>query len=247
MPADPTGTSRSSIDWPCSSFRSRSSASWASATARMFAVAVSSAASRSGSSRDPALRTVSSVTRIESGATSLPPTRASISATASSPPRRTSSMIAATGSLTSPRAGWSARTSFARASGSLPSQTNRLNLIARPPGGGARRGRDFLANLESVLLQRPPRRHQVDDAVGEADQWRQLHRALHLDHVRVAAGLLEVAFGGSRVFGGDAHPSHSPLGLAEALVALAARQHHPAGAIGEVEDLVDDPVPLLFE
>ena len=46
---------------------------------------------------------------------------------------------------------------------------------------------DLLAHLEVVLLQRAAGRDQVDDAVGEADQRRQLDRALDLDRLHLAS------------------------------------------------------------
>ena len=86
---------------------------------------------------------------------------------------------------------------------------------------------------------------EVDDAVAEADQRRQLDRALDLDHLDLAAGLLEVALGDARVLGRDPHHPQPPLRLAEALVAAAPGEHHPAAAEAEVEQLVDGPVGLL--
>ena len=113
-------------------------------------------------------------------------------------------------------------------------------LVGDPVGdeaGGALD--DLLAHLEVVLLQGAAGGDQVDDAVAEADQRRQLDRALDLDHLDLAAGALEVALGDARVLGRDPHHPEAALGLAEALVALAPGEHHAAAAEAEVEQLVD--------
>src|SRR5690349_5794168 len=47
---------------------------------------------------------------------------------------------------------------------------------------------DLLAHLEVVLFQGAAGGDEVDDAVGEADQRRQLDRALDLDHFHLATG-----------------------------------------------------------
>ena len=183
---------------------------------------------------------------------------------------RTSSMIAATGSLTSPEGGLQRRGSRPRAPArSLPSQSKRLILIAPPPGAAARPGRrprrraacgrrgwrsaarcevaissrisrPFSSRVRPVATRSTMPSARPISGASSTEPFTSITSAL-------AAGLLEVALGDPRVLGRDAHPSESPLGLAEALVAPAARQHHPAGAVGEVEDLVDDPVRLLLE
>ena len=104
---------------------------------------------------------------------------------------------------------------------------------------------DLLAHLEVVLFQGAAGGDQVDDAVGEADQRRQLDRALDLDHFDLAAGPLEVALGDARVLGRDPHHPQAPLGLPQPLVALAPGEHHATAAEAEVEQLVDDAVGLL--
>ncbi len=88
-------------------------------------------------------------------------------------------------------------------------------LVGDPVGdeaGGALD--DLLAHLEVVLLQGAAGGDEVDDPVAEADQRRQLDRALDLDHLDLAAGLLEVALGDPRVLGRDPHHPEAALGLA---------------------------------
>ncbi len=81
-----------------------------------------------------------------------------------------------------------------------------------PVGDEARRADDdLLPHLEFVLLQGAAGGDEVDDAVGEADQRRQLDRALDLDHLDLAAGGLEVALGHARVLGRDPHQAQAPL------------------------------------
>ncbi len=126
------------------------------------------------------------------------------------------------------------------------STSRRAQLVGDPVGDEARRALDdLLAHLEVVLLQGAAGGDEVDDAVGEADQRRQLDRALDLDHLDLAAGRLEVALGDARVLGRDPHHPEAPLGLAQALVAPAPGEHHAAAAEAEVEQLVDDAVGLL--
>src|SRR5438874_6374711 len=156
----------------------------------MLAAAVSSASTNSGASRDAAPRTASSGCRSPSADTGVPPRRDSISATAVSPPSLTSSMIPVTAPLTSPSRGCRARILCASAAGSAPSQSNDSILISAPlrpqaldevvdlrrpqlvgdavrdqAGSGLR---DLLADLEAIVLQRPPGGHKVDDPVGQA-------------------------------------------------------------------------------
>ena len=49
---------------------------------------------------------------------------------------------------------------------------------------------DLLADYQVVLAQRRPGRSQIDDRLGEAGERRQLDRALDLDDLGLAAGLL---------------------------------------------------------
>ena len=58
---------------------------------------------------------------------------------------------------------------------------------------------------------------------------------------------LEVALGRARVLGRDPHRPEPPLGLFERRVAAAGGEHHAAGAVAEVEELVDGAVALLGE
>jgi hypothetical protein len=98
---------------------------------------------------------------------------------------------------------------------------------------------DLLAHLEVVLVQGATGRDQIDDPSAEPDQRRQLDRSLHLDHLDLAPGLLEVALGDPRVLAGDPHHPQPPLRLAEAARRPCDREHHAAAAVAEVEQLVD--------
>src|SRR6266511_3713345 len=223
MPAAATGSSRTSTSCPSGSStpagRVRASTS-ARATVSTLRAATRSASRTSGSRRPGAAATASGSTRNDSGISS--PSRSAISRSAASPPSRTPSTIRVTSSVTSENAGTSER--------------------SRPAGRAAR---DLLPDLEPVVRQRPAGVHEVNDPVGEADERRELHGALDLNDLGLAPRVLEVALGGTGVLRRDAHRSQAARGLAEALVALPSGDHHPAGAVTEVEQLVDRPVPLL--
>ena len=64
---------------------------------------------------------------------------------------------------------------------------------------------DLLADDEVVLAQRRAGRGEVDDRLDDPGQRRELDRALDLDDLGLAPGLLEVAGGDLRVLGRDAH------------------------------------------
>ena len=116
----------------------------------------------------------------------------------------------------------------------------RLQLVRDRVGDQARGGDgDLLDHLEAVLAQRRAGRGEVDDAVDEARQRRQLDRALDLDDLDLAAGLGEVVGGDARVLGRDPDAPEAPQRAADR-VALGARgDDHVAAAEAEVEQLVD--------
>ncbi len=64
--------------------------------------------------------------------------------------------------------------------------------------------RDHLHLDQPVLLERAPRRDEVDDPRRQPQHRRQLHRAVELDAFGLHAARLEMAAGGVRIFGGDA-------------------------------------------
>src|SRR5512142_1717683 len=66
-----------------------------------------------------------------------------------------------------------------------------LQLVRDTVGDQPRRARsDLLADDEPVLAERRSRRGEVDDPLDEPGQRRELHRALHLDDLRLATRLL---------------------------------------------------------
>src|SRR5262249_34886320 len=148
----------------------------------------------------------------------LPPSkRSTYSRSAASPRARTSATIPATASLTDSAPGASARTwaatsygsPSARRSTATPASARRVGDDAAPPlhhlvdrarlelvrdrVGDEARGRlgDLLAHHEAVLLQRRACRGEVDDRLDEAGQRRELDRALDLDDLGLAAGVLQ--------------------------------------------------------
>ena len=100
---------------------------------------------------------------------------------------------------------------------------------------------------EPVLAQRRAGRGQVDDALGQPGQRRQLDRALDLDDLGLAAGALEVARGDPRVLRRDAHHAEPPQRLVQPVLARGRRDDHHARAEPQVEQLVDRPLGLLGE
>ena len=81
--------------------------------------------------------------------------------------------------------------------------------------------------------------------VAEADQRRQLDRALDLDQFDPAAGRLEIALGDPRVLGRDPHHSQPPLRFRQAVVPGLGGEDHPAAAEAEGEELEDGAIRLL--
>src|SRR4051812_31692791 len=191
----------------------RSSSSPARATARTLAIATCSP------SRTAAVTSKGSGADVK---------RASYSATAASPRARTSAMIAATSSATEAPDGTAARISAARAAASSRRtqalqhgvDLRRLDPVGDgvgdQPGGG---GRDLLADDQPVLAQGRARRREVDDPVDHAGQRRELHGALDLDDLDLAAGALEVVVGDPRVLGGDPHVPESAQRLGRRVLA----------------------------
>src|ERR1019366_7186198 len=119
-------------------------------------------------------------------------------------------MISATLSATDSGAGTSARSSCANTVGSIASNTRSdciqalqqavdragLQLVGDRVGDQPRRAHcDPLADPEPVLPQWRPRRREVDDALDQAGQRRQLDRALDLDDLRLTPGREEVPRG----------------------------------------------------
>src|SRR3954447_11294430 len=147
---------------------------------------------------------------------STPSKRSTYRRSAPSPCSRTSSTIARTSSATDSAPGASECTRTAALCASLPNPIVkrstltqplqhlvdrwRLELVGDRVGDEPRgRDRDLLAHDEPVLLQRRARRRQVDDRLDEPGQRRELHRALHLDDLRLAPGALEEVGGDPRI------------------------------------------------
>ena len=231
----------------------------------MFRAATRIASRTSGSSSPGAAATASGSTRSDSGTASPRPSATSRSP--ASPPLRTLSTIRSTSAahLAERRRQRSQPARERRRVASVPLDAldphwrrrlpqplgQRVHLAGAQLVGhavGDQAGRaagDLLAHLELVLGQRPPGVDEVHDPVGEPDDRRQLDRPLDLDHLGLATRLLEVALRRARVLGRDPHRAQAALRLAEALVALAAGEHHPAGPVAQVEKLVDGAVALL--
>ena len=164
-------------------------------------------------------------------------------------PRRppgTAAMISATASATDSAAGTRARSarprltasptrpthparSVARTRPSSSSISAALQLVRDRVGDQAGRGgHDLLAHDEAVLAQRRAGRRQVDDALDEARQGRELDRALDLDDLRLAPGALELAPGDPGVLRRDAHHAEAPQRLGRRILAGDGREHHRA-------------------
>src|SRR6185437_13304461 len=152
--------------------------------------------------------------------------RAVYSSSAPSPRSRTSSRIAAVARSTPPSCAPSnaSRRSSSRSKPAASEERRRGSTTARPREGiderrerlalelergrvhdqPAGNGEDLLDRREPVRLERAARVHQVHDRVGEADQRRELHRAVELDEVDVHALGGEVLARGLDVFRRDA-------------------------------------------
>src|SRR5947209_9505870 len=100
------------------------------------------------------------------------------------------------------RAGWSLAVSRSHRIESFQESVDRLGLelvrhrVGDQPGGALR---DLLPDHEPVFSQRRTARGEVDDALGQPGQRRQLDRPLDLDDLHLAPGLEEVPGGGARV------------------------------------------------
>src|SRR4051794_1608992 len=186
------------------------------------------------------------------GPLASPPNLRSHSRTAASPPSRTLSTISRTSAATDSAAGTSARTSAATAAASSTLQLRRIadpreqlvdlgglelvgDRVRDQPRG---RGPDLLADDEPVLLQRRPRRGQVDDALDQPGQRRELDRALDLDDLGLAARALEVGGGDPRVLRRHAHAPQAPQRLRGRVLPRDRREDHDAAAVAEVGELV---------
>ena len=103
---------------------------------------------------------------------------------------------------------------------------------------------DVLDGDEIVRLQRVAGRHEIDDRVGEADQRRQLHRAVELDQVDVHRLRGEMLARGAHVLGGDAD-ARAALNGAAPVVAALRRDDEPAAADAKVERLIQAGAAVL--
>ena len=102
-----------------------------------------------------------------------------------------------------------------------------------------RGGRQDLGDLDQAVgAERLARLHEIDDPLGEADERRQLDRAVEPDHLDLDAALGEVPPREIRILGRD--PDPGPLRGIVALPELPGLgDHQPAHAEPEVERLVD--------
>ncbi len=97
---------------------------------------------------------------------------------------------------------------------------------------------------QTVGLERLAGVHQVDDAIRQAHERRQLHRAVKLDDVGLDALGGEVALGGFDVLGGDAQ-ARPALRVVARSQARGLGHHQPAARDPEVEQFVET-VALVF-
>ena len=98
-----------------------------------------------------------------------------------------------------------------------PSPHLQRRAVDHQPRGHLQDGLDL---AQVVLAQRLARRHQVDDAVGQAGQRRQLDRAVELDDSATIAARLRWRRVRSRELGGVAQVDAAPLSSTRAVLGL---------------------------
>ena len=218
---------------PAGSSTATGSRSCASATARTLAMAVRRPSSTSGSSTPTAASSSRASTRSCSGASSALVEALGV---ARAPPRRRRADRARISRTAPPRRGGRPVAASRRGDPHRPHPLHdrvdlgRLQLVRHRVGDQARGAdADLLEHAQAVLGQRAAGGGQVDDAVGQAGQRRQLHRALDLDDLRLAAGVGEVrarrcAGTWSRSGRGPSRRSAEPIGSPPSRVATTMRQ-----------------------
>src|SRR5439155_8367683 len=106
---------------------------------------------------------------------------------------------------------------------------------------------DLLDHGEPVCAQSGPGRHEVDDPVGQSDQWRHFGRSRDLHDLHRDAARAEMPLGDVRVFGRDIESAEVAIFVERSFHSVTwRRDDEPARAESELDEL-DDSRPALEE